>query len=335
MPRETPKHLLHARRTLGHGTIALAFLCLVIGSAAFLNHDRAFARRLPNKAQNTPWRILSQDEISAGTVIPPDTNVVFHLPANAPDTLRETLFGHRGWQVRYWGYCFPQNYNPRVVPARDALPGKLFLSEAERAARVNSKRKDPPAFSVYNLPGKKDIQRGFVQPSAVKHEVETFTAGMMCYIQTSRALSIGLDLDDDLLNDRIESDAGTSPTHPDTDGDGITDGIEFLTHTIPTLRDTDGDGVIDGIEDGNWNGKVNEGETNPRNKDSDRDGLCDGICRVKLANRQHIFLGEDRNLNGAVDAHETDPRKVDTDDDRIRDMEEVMDCLRQNKTDCP
>src|SRR5690606_6608398 len=41
-------------------------------------------------------------------------------------------------------------------------------------------------------------------------------------------------------------------------------------------RDSDGDGVPDSGEDGNWNGIVDPGETDPDRRDTDGDGTPDG-----------------------------------------------------------
>ena len=73
-------------------------------------------------------------------------------------------------------------------------------------------------------------------------------------------------------------DAGeTDPRVADTDGDGLNDGLEDATNTNGTSDDTDGDGLKDGSEDRNLNGRVDEGETDPRIADTDGDGLNDGI----------------------------------------------------------
>lgn len=108
------------------------------------------------------------------------------------------------------------------------------------------------------------------------------------------------DSDDDGLADGEEDanrngvvDAGeTSPINRDTDGDGVQDGTELgrssgvadpdgvgplsgtdlsvfvpdadpSSTTLPTVADTDGDGALDGAEDGNRNGRVDAGETDP------------------------------------------------------------------------
>ena len=93
------------------------------------------------------------------------------------------------------------------------------------------------------------------------------------------------DYDNDGLTDQEEYFYETDPCNADTDGDGIQDGTELgytmddigastnkdifqpdldpSTITDPLEADTDGDGVSDGAEDSNYNGRVDEGETNP------------------------------------------------------------------------
>ena len=58
----------------------------------------------------------------------------------------------------------------------------------------------------------------------------------------------------------------------DGNGNGIVDAGE----TDPLNPDSDGDGALDGQEDINANGVVDAGEANPLNPDSDGDGLTDG-----------------------------------------------------------
>jgi len=100
------------------------------------------------------------------------------------------------------------------------------------------------------------------------------------------------DSDDDGISDGSE-DANhngvvdtneTDPCNKDTDGDGIQDGTELgvttghatdtggtfipdadggATTTDPLNPDSDGDGLSDGEEDANYNGKVDEGESDP------------------------------------------------------------------------
>ena len=101
-------------------------------------------------------------------------------------------------------------------------------------------------------------------------------------------LSFGFDLwsqsadsDGDGLTDAREERLGTDPNNADTDDDGLPDGLEVSTKTDPNNADTDYDGVPDGIEDTDQDGKVDDGETDPRKgaavvEDTDTDGVPDG-----------------------------------------------------------
>jgi hypothetical protein len=100
----------------------------------------------------------------------------------------------------------------------------------------------------------------------------------------------------------LDSDAdGLFDSIEDGDGNGIVDTGE----TDPFNPDSDGDGLLDGAEDSNGNGIVDAGETDPLNPDGDGDGLFDGE--------------EDSNGNGIVDAGETDPFNPDSDGDGLLD----------------
>lgn len=58
-----------------------------------------------------------------------------------------------------------------------------------------------------------------------------------------------VDADNDGLTDKLESDAATNPSNPDTDGDGLADGDEvFIYKSDPLLMDTDNDSFDDGRE---------------------------------------------------------------------------------------
>lgn len=281
------------------------------------------------------WAVIESQEIMSGATVPASTNVVFHVPLEIEKINREVLFGLRGNDVRYWGYCYPENTDPSVVDRRTGLKGLLFLSEKERDVRATQARATAPKFGLANLPTKDDVIRAAARPQAIiKHQIDFFKGGQLCYVMAENPLPIGLDDDGDRLNNRLEKDLGTDPLIEDTDGDGILDGIEYRYNTNPVLRDTDLDGIIDGIEDANWNGIIDVGETNPRTLDSDRDGLCDGQCRKKLSNGQVLYVGEDRNLNGVVDNGETDPLLPDTDGDGIHDFQEYLACLTQGKRAC-
>ncbi len=288
------------------------------------------------------WATISSRLVASGATVPANTNVIFHLPYVMQPIDREVLLGHKGATVRYWGYCYPEPGDPQNLRQSNGLPGKFFLSEAERAWRAAQQAANKPTYSLLNPPRPRDVvqQPGSAAPPLIRHQIDTFTAGMTCYIMTEQPLPIGTDTDGDGLNIKQEHDYGTDPNNPDTDGDGLPDGLEVLTGTNPLSRDTDGDGIVDGIEDKNHNGKVDPGETDPRNKDSDGDGLCDGYCRVNNDKRicndyqgtQCIDLpygrweGEDKNLNGVVDQGETDPTKWSTAGDGISDEERLYEC---------
>lgn len=281
------------------------------------------------------WVVIESQQILSGATIPANVNVVFHVPLEVDKINREILLGLQGKKVRYWGYCYPENNDPATVDKRTGLKGLLFLSEKERDVRAEQARETAPKFSLSNLPTKDDVLRAAARPQTViKHQIDFFKGGQLCYIMTERELPIGVDDDGDRLNNRLEDDLNTDELIEDTDGDGILDGIEYRYDTDPTLRDTDLDGIIDGIEDANWNGIIDEGETDPRAIDTDRDGLCDGQCRKKLSNGQVLYLGEDRNLNGTVDNGETSPILPDTDGDGTHDFQEYLACLTQGKRAC-
>ena len=117
---------------------------------------------------------------------------------------------------------------------------------------------------------------------------------------------------EDLNGDNFASGTETDPRVPntDTDGDGIPDVKETVHGTSSTNPDTDGDGLCDGGlvvgtctggEDLNGNGRLDPGETSPKETDTDCDGVGDG---------------EERALG-------TDPNRVDSDGDGIRDGVEL------------
>jgi len=292
------------------------------------------ARILPRIVEETPWRIITQEEMKLGASAPKNTHVAFHLPDDFGSITFDILFGQASKDVRFWGYCFPSNYNPNIVERREGLPGQIFLSDAERKARSEELEAVAPRFSLFRLPLRKDTQEGFRQRSRIRHQVEIFRSSMLCYLMSEEDLAIGLDDDGDKLNNRLEIEIGTDGDIPDSDNDGITDGIEYLFGIDPLLRDTDGDSLVDGLEDTNWDGIIDQDETDPRNKDTDREGLCDGICRVRIG-KQQLFFGEDKNLNGQVDEDETDPRLPDTDGDGITDFQAELNCQLGNKDFCP
>jgi hypothetical protein len=313
--------------------LALVGMALLIGGYAGSRFE--LTGLIIRQPKQLAWKVIEEADVESGALIPADTNVVFHLPQTFNKLHREVLLGHKGKQVRYWGYCFPANYDPETVERRSGLPGQVFLSEKEREAQEVFTKRQEARFTLRRLPTKRELELPDRKLGGIRHMFDFFTPGMLCYIQTESELAIGLDVDADKLNDRLEHEIGTDPRRPDSDADGLIDGVEFLNGTSPTLRDTDSDGLLDGIEDKNWDGDIDRGETDPRVWDSDRDRLCDGWCRVRLKGRNEAFLGEDRNLNGELDSGETSPLLVDSDKDGIRDEQEFLNCLSANRPNCP
>lgn len=313
----------------------LLILCLAVVAGAYAGRQFQLTGLIPRQPKTLPWKVIEDIDVESGSTIPASTNVVFHLPLTFEKMHRETLLGHKGKTTRYWGYCFPQNYDPAVAKRRRGLPGQIFLSEAERQAQEALLKRKEPSFSLGRLPTKEELALPDRVLGGIRHQFDFFTPGMLCYIQSAGGLTIGLDPDGDKLNDALEDELGTDPAQPDTDADGIWDGVEHLNGTDPFLRDTDSDGLLDGIEDDNWDGDTDRGETDPRVWDSDRDYLCDGWCRVRLKGKSEAFLGEDRNLNGEWDDGETSPLLIDSDNDGVRDEQEFLNCLSTGSTNCP
>lgn len=319
-----------------HRVIGVCVVLFGLVALMILVQNDAVLARLIRQPVTTPWLVLEEENVTLGATIPPDTNVVFHLPFEFETIDRQVLLGLKGTTVRYWGYCFPQNYDPKITNSRTGFPGLMFLSEKERAERRKIELANRTAFSYQNLPtSNAEIERATArQAGSIRHQIETFKPGMLCYIMSEAPIAIGLDPDRDGLNDKLELETGTDKNNPDSDGDGIIDGTEYTSLTSPTLRDTDADGIIDGIEDTNWNGRVNMDETDPRTKDTDRDGLCDGMCRIRLSNGQQLYAGEDKNLNGSVDDGETDPLVVDSENDGYGDYQRFLKCILGGGSDC-
>lgn len=294
-------------------------------------------RLLPDHLQErAEWATITAEMIMSGSSIPASTNVIIHIPEEVTRITRKVLFGRVGDEVRYWGYCFPDDLNDASAKARRGFPGDLFLSEAERDARrqrlVDERRR---TFSVFKNLTDTDLNETQNRlASRIRHQVEVFTGGTSCYVMTQRSMPIGVDFDGDGLNSALERGFGSDVLNPDSDGDGILDGLEvFGQNTHPTKRDSDGDGIIDGVEDANRNGRYDPGETLPMVWDTDRDGLCDGLCKV---NKGQDLRGEDKNLNGIYEADlgEYDPRTDDSDGDGILDEHEVYLCVLGGGDDC-
>ncbi|MDO8649642.1 MAG: hypothetical protein Q7R81_07765 [Candidatus Peregrinibacteria bacterium] len=335
-------------------TLSLAVSCIAIVGYALTGYDvsQLQGRVLAPETQlDIPWRTFDPEEVASGSTIAPNTHTIFHLPADAGRVARKVLFGDTGDTVRYWGYCYPEGYDESEIAHIVGFPGKLFLSEAERADRQEQFNKRFRTFSIFQPPTKLETElKERTRMGVIRHQLEVFTAGMSCYVMSEAPLPIGTDLDEDMLNSMLEKMHRTDPENEDTDGDGLWDGPEVLiAKTDPLRRDTDSDGIIDGIEDVNHNGIRDSGETDPTNIDSDRDGLCDGYCRISKGGRvcsdfgktigciptiSIKWRGEDKNLNGQLDANETDPLDIDTDGDGVFDEQEYFQCLLEKKTGC-
>lgn len=313
-------------------------LAAMLAAAGWITYARGWdtlaGRIIPKPAPE--WIFIDQPSVASGAIIPSDTNVVFQLPDGMPDITREVLFGQKGKLVRYWGYCFDENDDPKVVGQRVGSKRLLYLSEKERAVRAQREQATQRPLSPFNPPTVAELRKLQETPSkgVIRHQVEVFQANQFCYVMTEENLAIGIDADGDGLNSKLEQELKTDPDVADTDGDGLPDGIEFKIHSNPLLRDSDSDGLIDGLEDRNANGKVDRGETNPVDSDTDKDDLCDGQCRILLPNKRSMYAGEDKNLNGQLDAGETDPLKKDTDGNGITDYQDFVQCLSKSQTSC-
>lgn len=319
--------------TTGLGISSLALIVFAFGTNQ-QGGEQLSGRLLPSHLQREQqWVTITVEQIREGRSMPSHTNVIIHIPEEITRITRRTLFGRRGERVRYWGYCFPQNYDEAQALRKQGFPGVMFLSEREREERDKiSISNRTEKFSVTKNLNDRDLNRVREVRGTIRHQKEIFEGGESCYIMTEEPLPIGTDNDGDGANTAVENEFMSDPNNSDSDGDGILDGLEiFRLQTMPTKRDTDGDGLIDGIEDANRNGRIEDNETNPREWDSDRDGLCDGLC---LVNKGTELRGEDKNLNGLVDKNETDPRKKDTDGDGILDEQEYFNCLLRRGKDC-
>ncbi len=131
------------------------------------------------------------------------------------------------------------------------------------------------------------------------------------------------DTDGDGLNDSYEAlILLTDPTHIDTDGDGISDGVEVNGSygdppqaSDPRSNNTDGDQFDDGEEDTNFNGIVDEGETDPTRIEDAGDIDDDGIQNWEENMTCTQWNNSDTDGGGVSDgteltpAHGTDPCK--------------------------
>ena len=319
--------------TLGAATCALIVV-------AFSHSTTSVEGRLipaHQRPENAVWDSITAEEIERGVSLPAHTHVIIHIPESVDRITRKTLFGRRGKDVRYWGYCFPktrQEAQERLD--RGLFPGVLFLSEKEREVRTELRREQ----RVRNFSGYEDLNEDYLNKNLepelegrIRHRKEVFESLDICYVQTEQPLPVGTDHDQDGANIAVERDQQSDPTNPDTDGDGVIDGLEiFGLKSSPIQRDTDGDGLIDGLEDKNRNGRLDPHETSVTDRDTDKDGLCDGFC-FSGGNSQDR-RGEDLNLNGILDDGEFDPTKQDTDGNGIFDEQEFLNCLAVDGVDC-
>lgn len=141
------------------------------------------------------------------------------------------------------------------------------------------------------------------------------------------------DSDGDGLSDYDEINThGTHPAKADTDGDGLPDGLEIANGLDPNNPDTDGDACLDGDEDRNRNGKLDDGESDPRDPSDCGTGLADDD-QDGLSNEEEAILGTNPNNADSdgdglsdydeVRIHGTDPMNPDTDGDGLSDSFEV------------
>ncbi|PIR49059.1 hypothetical protein COU80_01450 [Candidatus Peregrinibacteria bacterium CG10_big_fil_rev_8_21_14_0_10_55_24] len=334
MSSNRPPRLEYAMRWT---TIGLGTLCVVMLGYALVGYQEKNleGRLLPAYMRGvTPWQTITEEEIIQGISIQPNTNTIIHIPTQVESIARKVLFGNKGVDVRYWGYCFPDNYSVALKTPNSGLPGRVFLSEAERAARREEERlRRRGSFSALRNLNEIALNELDLTRGRIRHQIEIFRGGQSCYVMTESPLPVGIDVDGDGVNSLVEKEWGSDSEVVDTDRDGLDDGTEiFGLGTDPKQRDSDGDGIIDGLEDANRNGRIDMGETDPMKIDSDRDGLCDGLCRV---GRNGLELrGEDVNLNGQVDSGEPDPRKSDSDGDGILDEQEYFNCMLESQVDC-
>lgn len=301
--------------------------------------DDLAARLIEKPIDDDRWKVYDEVHAQSGATIPPSTHVAFTLPTDMEPLPRTVLFGQKDKTIRYWGYCFGDNFSEEAVAAkldRGQLPGRLFMSQAEQDARRKAYEATKPRFSALRPPISEDeYEQAFAEdPSPIRNQLNIFQPGSLCYVMSEKPLAFAVDSDNDLLNNKLEREIGTKIGSPDTDEDGVTDGVEYLNGMLPKVRDSDGDGLIDGVEDKNWNGITETGETSPVTRDSDKDGLCDGSCRMKFAGKKAIFLGEDMDLNGELDDGETDPSKWSTRGDGISDLQAYFNCQLGQRQYC-
>ena len=213
----------------------------------------------------------------------------------------------------------------------------------------------PDGWEDDNLNGRLDVGEGDPNDATVQSKVPDSDGDGLC---DKMEATIGshphdADSDDDGVPDGrecnpsmdMDGDGQNAVADEDSDGDGLFDGTEvgltlatlafaqdtnlknnvFLpdqdpTHTTwPANADTDRGGLPDGIEDFSHDGKIDIGETDPRNAadDGNIDGDLDGDS---LDNKTELLLG-------------TNPLKRDSDGDGILDPTEVVDPIAPLDTD--
>lgn len=316
--------------TVGLGALTLAVVATAVEQGTSLE-----GRLLPPHLRGAvPWKTISADQMDSGTAAPADTNVIIQIPDDADQMTLDVLTGYRGKNVRFWGYCFPENEDRKQAVRKKKFPGTIFLSHKEREKRVKQQMNlRQERFTIAENLTEEDLNQERYYRGTIRHQQEIFRAGTSCYLMTEAPLPIGTDRDQDRSNSAVERDIGSDPQNADTDADGVSDGAEVFTlGTNPVLRDSDGDGLIDGIEDKNRNGRRDPDETDASEWDTDNDGLCDGLCRVGKKGQK--FRGEDKNINGVRDKGESSPLLTDSDGDDILDFHEVYTCELGGGTDC-
>ena len=129
------------------------------------------------------------------------------------------------------------------------------------------------------------------------------------------------DPDGDGLNDSSEAlTLLTDPTSSDTDNDGISDGVEVngaygnpAQASDPRNNNTDGDAFDDGEEDTNFNGVLDQGETDPTRREDSGDEDNDGIQNWEENLTCTLWNVADTDFGGIDDgqerniSHGTDP----------------------------
>jgi hypothetical protein len=127
------------------------------------------------------------------------------------------------------------------------------------------------------------------------------------------------DSDDDGLFDGTELGVAVAPAGTDVGAGHFVPDADPATRTNPLDPDTDDGGVTDGAEDGNRNGRIDAGETNPNNPaddvtvvDTDGDGLSDRLEQTIGTDPNDADSDDD----GVIDGAESNPAD-DTDGDGL------------------